>query len=246
MSSGAMNWPFLMFTARPDGAGGHQQVGLAAQERRDLEHVDDLGHRLDLARARARRWSPARPNSDFTSARICRLSSKPIERNEEIDVRLALSKLALKIRSMPRSEHVRASCPATSNTSSRLSITQGPAIRANPPGPISISGMNCVVPGLWSLKPGGGPAQRRAGAAGRRRRRRPRPGAVRNAFLRCSSSTSACDSGSSRETVRGLEDMRSSTSLPLRSSTSSSSRRMSPSVTKPASRPSVWSTHTAP
>ena len=50
MSQGARNWPFLTLTT-PAGLGGRdQQVGLAAQERRNLQHVDDLGHGRALAR----------------------------------------------------------------------------------------------------------------------------------------------------------------------------------------------------
>ena len=50
MSSGAMNWPFLTFTARPVARGGDDQVGLAAEEGGDLQHVADLGRRLALRR----------------------------------------------------------------------------------------------------------------------------------------------------------------------------------------------------
>ena len=43
MSQGATNWPFLMLTARPVLPGGHQQIGLAAKEGGNLQHVDGFG-----------------------------------------------------------------------------------------------------------------------------------------------------------------------------------------------------------
>ena len=43
MSQGARNCPFFTFTTRPVLRGGDEQVGLPAEERRNLQHVDDLG-----------------------------------------------------------------------------------------------------------------------------------------------------------------------------------------------------------
>ena len=40
MSQGARNWPFFTLTALPGFGGGDQQIGLPAQERRDLQYVD--------------------------------------------------------------------------------------------------------------------------------------------------------------------------------------------------------------
>ena len=48
MSQGARNWPFLTCTRGAGRGRGGQQVGLAAEERRDLQHVDRLGHRPAL------------------------------------------------------------------------------------------------------------------------------------------------------------------------------------------------------
>ena len=42
MSQGARNWPFFTLTTRPVLRRGDQQIGLPAQERRDLQHVDRL------------------------------------------------------------------------------------------------------------------------------------------------------------------------------------------------------------
>ena len=51
MSSGARNWPFFTFTTRPVRAAADDQIGLARQERRDLQHVGDLGHARRPAQA---------------------------------------------------------------------------------------------------------------------------------------------------------------------------------------------------
>ena len=48
MSRGATNWPFFTFTGRPLARARHDQVGLAAEERGDLEHVEHLGGGGDL------------------------------------------------------------------------------------------------------------------------------------------------------------------------------------------------------
>ncbi len=61
MSSGARNWPFLMLTTRPGRGRGDQQVGLAAQERGNLQDVGDvrggrrLGRLVDVGQDRHRR-----------------------------------------------------------------------------------------------------------------------------------------------------------------------------------------------
>jgi hypothetical protein len=48
MSPGARNWPFLMLTGLPERATGVDEVGLAAQEGRGLQHVDDARHFRNL------------------------------------------------------------------------------------------------------------------------------------------------------------------------------------------------------
>ena len=55
MSQGARNWPFLTLTTLPVCGRGDQQIGLAAQEGRDLQHVDRLGDAARTGRSRARR-----------------------------------------------------------------------------------------------------------------------------------------------------------------------------------------------
>ena len=48
ISHGERNWPFLMLTTRPGAAHGDQQIGLAREERGNLQHVADFGGRADL------------------------------------------------------------------------------------------------------------------------------------------------------------------------------------------------------
>ena len=43
IASGCIHCPFFTFTGLPGAPGGDEQVGLAAEEGRDLQHVDDLG-----------------------------------------------------------------------------------------------------------------------------------------------------------------------------------------------------------
>ena len=44
MSQGARNWPFFTLTDAPGLRRRDEQVGLPAEEGRDLQHVDDLRH----------------------------------------------------------------------------------------------------------------------------------------------------------------------------------------------------------
>ena len=57
--------------------GGHEQVGLAAQERRDLQDVDDLGGRRRPAQGSWMSVSTGTPTRAFTSASTRRPSSRP-------------------------------------------------------------------------------------------------------------------------------------------------------------------------
>ena len=52
-----MNWPFLTLTILPVAAAATHEVGLAAQERRDLQHVGDRGR---LARPAPTSWTSVR------------------------------------------------------------------------------------------------------------------------------------------------------------------------------------------
>ncbi len=44
MSHGARNWPFLTLTDLAGSRRGDEKIGLAAEEGRDLQHVDGFGH----------------------------------------------------------------------------------------------------------------------------------------------------------------------------------------------------------
>ncbi len=48
MSQGARNWPFLTLIALAGLRRGDQQIGLPAEEGRDLQHVDHLGDQRAL------------------------------------------------------------------------------------------------------------------------------------------------------------------------------------------------------
>ena len=98
MSQGARNWPFLTLTARPVSAAATQQVGLAAEEGRDLQHVDDLGDRralLGLVHVGEHRQAEALA---CTSAKIAqRLARARCRGRSRRLVRLALSNELLKM-----------------------------------------------------------------------------------------------------------------------------------------------------
>ena len=48
MSCGETNWPFLDIHGAAGAPGRNQQIGLAAQKRRDLQNIRGLGRRLGL------------------------------------------------------------------------------------------------------------------------------------------------------------------------------------------------------
>ncbi|MNP72332.1 hypothetical protein D3C76_1688630 [compost metagenome] len=73
--------------------------------------------------------STGTPICFFTSASTFMPSSRPGPRKLVPEVRLALSKLDLKMNLMPSSEVISLSLPATSSCSCIDSITHGPAIR---------------------------------------------------------------------------------------------------------------------
>ena len=79
MSQGARNCPFLTLTARPVRAGGDQQVGLAAQEGGDLQHVDRLRGERAL-RGLVHVGSTGRPSVSRISAKIGSAASSPMPR----------------------------------------------------------------------------------------------------------------------------------------------------------------------
>ena len=81
---------------RPAGPpGGEQQIGLAAQEGRDLQHVHGLGGSGALFPGMDVGLSTGRPVAERTSSKIASALSRPMPRGLPILVRLALSKLVL-------------------------------------------------------------------------------------------------------------------------------------------------------
>ena len=94
MSQGARNWPFFTLIALAGLARGEQQVGLAAQEGRDLQHIDRLGGRRALLR-RMHIGQHRQAGRSRTSASIAEPLAMPMPRAAAALVRLALSKLVL-------------------------------------------------------------------------------------------------------------------------------------------------------
>ena len=95
MSQGARNWPFFTLMARPVAPGGQQQVGLAAEEGGDLQHVHRLGRRGALLGGvhvgeRGQAGARAHLGEDRRGPR-----AMPMPRAAVALVRLALSKLDL-------------------------------------------------------------------------------------------------------------------------------------------------------
>jgi hypothetical protein len=100
MSEGARNWPFLMFTGLPGARDGVDEIRLAAEERRRLQHVDDLRHR-GTSSSVCTSVSTGTPRDFFTLARISRPFSMPGPRYDLPLERFALSYDDLKMNGMP-------------------------------------------------------------------------------------------------------------------------------------------------
>ena len=130
MSHGARNWPFLMLTARPVCSRGDQQVGLAAEEGGDLQHVDRLAPRSRTGRARGRRSGSAGQAGRGSRRRSAAPPARPMPRLPAPEVRFALSNEVLNTRPIPSRAAISFSAAATSSAWARLSSWQGPAIKA--------------------------------------------------------------------------------------------------------------------
>ena len=90
MSQGARNWPFLTLTARPVLRRRDQEIGLPAQEGRDLQHVDRLGDARAL-RGLVHVGQHRHAELSRISAKIGSASSRPMPRALLPLVRFALS-----------------------------------------------------------------------------------------------------------------------------------------------------------
>ena len=91
MSQGARNWPFLTLTGLPGARGGDQEIGLAAEEGRDLQDVDRFGDgRALLGLMHVGRDGKA--ELSLISAKMGSAASSPSPRALAALVRFALSK----------------------------------------------------------------------------------------------------------------------------------------------------------
>src|SRR5574343_579796 len=128
ISHGDRNWPFLMFTGRPAEATfwmksvcRHRKAGVCSTS--TTEATSSIGVYSCTS------VSTGTPSWRFTSASTFRPSSKPGPRKLVPEVRLALSKLDLKMNGIPSAEVISLSWPAVSSCSCNDSITHGSAIR---------------------------------------------------------------------------------------------------------------------
>ena len=132
MSQGARNWPFLTLTTLAGLGRGDQQVGLAAQEGRDLQHVDGLRRRAAHCSRSCTSVSTGRPS-------VSRISAKIGSACVEADAARACRDWCgspCRTRSCRRGRcraapAISFSADAISSACARLSSWQGPAISAS-------------------------------------------------------------------------------------------------------------------
>src|SRR5690606_8078813 len=130
MSQGERNWPFLMLTGLP----AAQTLRMKSVWRTRKAGVCSTSTTLATSSIGVYSWtsvSTGTPIWRFTSPSTRRPSSRPGPRNALPEVRLALSKLDLKMKWIPSAPVISFSWPATSSCSCSLSTTHGPAIRKN-------------------------------------------------------------------------------------------------------------------
>src|SRR5690242_10270776 len=130
MSHGERNWPFLMLTGKPalqtlrmKSVCRHRNAGVCSTSTTEATSSSGVYSCTSV--------STGTPTCFFTSARMRSPSSRPGPRKPLMEVRLALSKLDLKMKGMPRQSVISFSVPAVSSCNCGDSITQGPAIRKN-------------------------------------------------------------------------------------------------------------------
>src|SRR5690348_1803295 len=130
MSQGDRNWPFLMLTGLPTAATfwmksvcRHRNAGVCSTSTTSATTSNGVYSCTSV--------STGTPICFFTSPRMRRPSSIPSPRKLLPDVRLALSKLDLKMKLMPSLPVISFKRPAASSCSCSDSTTHGPAIRKN-------------------------------------------------------------------------------------------------------------------
>ena len=136
MSQGARNCPFLTLTGRPLAGARQDQVGLPAEERGDLQEVQDLRRRRRPPPPGGRRTAPGQPNVSRTRREDPRAPpAGPGPRYERADERLALSYDDLYTKGTPASAAIRTSASAVRSAWASSSIAQGPARSASERSP---------------------------------------------------------------------------------------------------------------
>src|SRR3970040_855501 len=130
ISPGDRNCPFLMLTALPALATfwmksvcRHRNAGVCSTSTTAVTSSSGVYSCTSV--------STGTPSWRLTSLSTLSPSSRPGPRNAVPEVRLALSKLDLKMKGMPSEPVISFSCPATSSCNCIDSITHGPAIRKN-------------------------------------------------------------------------------------------------------------------
>src|SRR3970040_1114059 len=130
ISHGDRNCPFLMLTALPALATfwmksvcRHRNAGVCSTSTTAVTSSSGVYSCTSV--------STGTPSWRLTSLSTLSPSSRPGPRNAVPEVRLALSKLDLKMKGMPSEPVISFSCPATSSCNCIDSITHGPAIRKN-------------------------------------------------------------------------------------------------------------------
>ena len=112
--------------------GGHDQIGLPREERRDLQDVDD---RAPPARPDRGSWMSVSTGTPVSCLHLrrARAGRRPgrARGTTSTDVRFALSNDALKISGTPQRRRCAPSARAMSSACDSLSMTQGPAMRTS-------------------------------------------------------------------------------------------------------------------
>jgi hypothetical protein len=128
ISQGDRNWPFLMLTGLPalatfwmKSVWRHRKAGVCSTSTTAATSFIGVYSCTSV--------STGTPSWRFTSSSTLSPPSRPGPRKLVPEVRLALSKLDLKMKLMPSRPVISLSVPAVSSCSCSDSITQGPAIR---------------------------------------------------------------------------------------------------------------------